>query len=358
LFSELLYEQVLYCCYLINCAHQSHRFWYTSEMSIKNLPEMPCAPIMELNCQRKRLFVPYGFKPLLEKMALDVIKEQPENMYDYLASFMEDRARQKAEEKAAKAGKRTWEYYLWSWEGSSILSPDLLLEFLVAIRISQGVATRCAIIIQKTYRGFLGRLRVKNIRRIRSRQTGFHKPGRDSRKYSDDSSDLSTDEPVEEPVDEFEFLNSIRKTAANRHATTIQKVFKGFQARKLAKELKDKELAGPAVMGETDVDKVGGESGLVSKAPSEMIQNGEPIMVDNYQPGNDNYEEEEEESDFDSRTYEVEEESDFSTRTYEVDVEGMDGFGTTDEEEEESLAEEEDPSLPPPDQSQQDMTKP
>ncbi|CAL8113199.1 unnamed protein product [Orchesella dallaii] len=66
-------------------------------MASRTLPEMPCGPILELYGQRKRFHVPYGLKGLIEDMTREVLRHQPNNIYEFLATFMDERLFKKIE---------------------------------------------------------------------------------------------------------------------------------------------------------------------------------------------------------------------------------------------------------------------
>lgn len=87
-----------------------------------NLPEMPNAPIMELHGQRKRFHIPYKLKPLMEDMArevyfgntsqpaqntnfnpfLQVLRFEPDNIYEFLAKYLEEKVKKEKEQPAEK----------------------------------------------------------------------------------------------------------------------------------------------------------------------------------------------------------------------------------------------------------------
>ncbi|CAL8111718.1 unnamed protein product [Orchesella dallaii] len=186
-------------------------------MAVRNLPEMPCGPLLELQGQRKRFHVPYGLKPLMEDMTIEVLRVQPNDVMEFLASFLEDRVKKKQEALSESNSRRkSWLVHRWSWEASSVLSKEAFREFIHFLPITEDNADHYATIIQAAFRGHQARERVKEIKR--SRKSGS------------------------ERVQAFEeFLKALKLTVeeADHYATKIQAAYRGFHTREMIKGSKE-----------------------------------------------------------------------------------------------------------------------
>ncbi|ODN06660.1 Beta-glucuronidase [Orchesella cincta] len=134
----------------------------------RNLPEMPCGPILELHGQRKRFHIPYGLKPLMEDMTMEVLKEQPPDVLEFLASFLEERVRNRQTESHSR--RKSWLVHRWSWEASSLwnvrqhsknLSNHSILLWKKLIAAYRGFHTREVVKESKGYAHNNGRVSVE-----------------------------------------------------------------------------------------------------------------------------------------------------------------------------------------------------
>lgn len=223
-------------------------------MAARNLPEMPCGPVLELNGQRKRFHVPYGLKPLIEKMTREVLRYQPDNIYEFLAVLMEQRLKAKDTEKEQNKRRKSWQSYRWSWEGTSVLKPNELSEFLEDIHMSQDKAEHSALVIQSAFRGFKARQRVKEIRRSRELPEAQVKPKAEEKRESLNSEGKPRTRSRRSSL--FEITPENITNDELKSVVIIQSGFRGMQARKRVKELR-KSLTGEEPMPEPEPPKPG-----------------------------------------------------------------------------------------------------
>jgi len=201
-------------------------------MAYRNLPEMPCGPILELHGQRKRFHVPYGLKKLLEEMTREVLRTQPENIYDFLARHMEAKNQKKRDEDDKRKSRKSWQVHRWSTERKSVLSPDELKEFMASIGAPEKDVEKSAIAIQSAFRGYQARQKVKALRKSVT-EDGIRKSLAESqmRKSADETVDGSKRPSL------VETLTPDNATDVEQHsAVIIQSAFRGMQARKMVKE--------------------------------------------------------------------------------------------------------------------------
>lgn len=70
----------------------------------------------------------------------------------------------KMEAMGNEGSRKSWQWRRWSWDGSSILSEQEIIEFLKEFKLSFAMAQRLALIIQSAYRGFIARKKAKGLK--------------------------------------------------------------------------------------------------------------------------------------------------------------------------------------------------
>ncbi|ODM95180.1 Sperm surface protein Sp17 [Orchesella cincta] len=227
-------------------------------MASRTLPEMPCGPILELYGQRKRFHVPYGLKGLIEDMTREVLRHQPNNIYDFLATFMDERLQRKRQAQEENKKRKSWAQHRWSWQGTSNLTPDELNEFMDTLQAPPEAAEHSALVIQSAFRGYQARKQVEKLRKT------VHEDGENRNSITEGEDQIKDQQPKrksvqyaepgeskqgEESENKEDNLGEARKslrlsmdnaTDAEQHAAVkIQAAFRGHMTRKLVKETKE-----------------------------------------------------------------------------------------------------------------------
>jgi len=215
-------------------------------MATSELPEMPNGPILELYGQKKRFHVPHGLKPLLEEMTTETLRYQPDDIYEFLAQYIDAKIlkiRGPRESQAEAAEKEMLDV--------DEETEDLLEE----LHLKKSDADRYATKIQAAFRGHNAR------RSLASKGRLIHKDHRKSWEWKkwgwEGPSELEEDE-VEEMLEEFK----VSKDDADKAATKIQAVFRGHRLRKsLEKQGKLVRVGRHSKQLEGDYEEEAGEDG-------------------------------------------------------------------------------------------------
>jgi hypothetical protein len=172
-------------------------------------------------------------KCLLEEISKEVLREQPSNIYDFLATYLEAKLEKEC---ANKERRMSWDQHRWSWEGSSVLDDEELMLFLELHNLTFSEANQIAVIIQSAYRGYKGRQRAKSIRTsLQADDIYLEYDGEDGYITKDSRGNLLrfTGQDVEDILANYQ----LTLAQANKYAVKIQKMFRGFRTREsFAKE--------------------------------------------------------------------------------------------------------------------------